>query len=81
VYAQILAGTLRGDDPEELGRRIRAELLPTLRTARGFSGALCLRACGSPDFRLFVFWETEDEAAAPLAGFGAAAVWEVEARS
>ena len=81
MYAQVLEGTLRGDDPEELGRRVRAELLPALRGARGFSGALCLWARGSQEWRLFVFWETEDEAAAPLAGYGAAAVWEVAARA
>ena len=80
MYAQVLAGTLEEDDPGELGRRVRAELLPVLRAARGFSGAVCLCARGSPEWRLFVFWETEEEAEQPLAGYGPSAVWEVAAR-
>ena len=80
MYAQVLAGTATGDDVEELGRVLRAELLPTLRAARGFSGALYLCADRTPEWRLFVFWETEDEAALPLAGCGAGTVWEVHAR-
>jgi len=94
MYAQALevgAGAL-----EDLRQTICRELLPALRTERGFSGALSLVDRDTENILLLIFWETEEEAARPLPPYFAALlakldfadpgaytprVWEVDARA
>ena len=95
MYAQVfeLPGAERS---ERLSRTIKGELLPALRTAEGFCGALSLVRRETGEMLLLVFWETESEAAHPLHpaltalldGLGTAAptscmpeLWEVAARA
>jgi hypothetical protein len=70
MYAQALevsAGAL-----EDLSQAICRELLPALRTERGFSGALSLVDRETENTLLLIFWETEEEAARPLPPYFAA---------
>ena len=94
MYAQALevsTGAL-----EVLSQTICRELLPALRTERGFSGALSLVDRETENTLLLIFWETEEEAARPLPPYFAALlakvglpdaatytprVWEVDARA
>ena len=94
MYAQALevsTGAL-----EVLSQTICRELLPALRTERGFSGALSLVDREAENTLLLIFWETEEEAARPLPPYFAALlakvalpdaatytprVWEVDARA
>ena len=93
MYAQTfeLPGPERA---ERLHRAISAELLPALRTERGFSGALSLIRPETGEMLLLVFWETEDLAKRPLhpclaalldelgtAGATSGTLWEVGARA
>ena len=66
MYAQVLASVSAPDRLEELDRVIRDELVPALRTEPGFSGALSLVERETARALVFVFWETEAEAARPL---------------
>ena len=51
---------------ERLNRSINCELLPALRSAEGFCGALNLVRRESREILLVVFWETESDAVGPL---------------
>jgi hypothetical protein len=81
---------------EGLSRTVQNELLPALRSEKGFSGALTLVRRDAGEMLLLVFWETETQAVRPLVpalvGFLAEAgatgptgslplVWEVGARA
>jgi hypothetical protein len=92
VYAQALEGAA----PAQLNEIVQRELLPALRTERGFSGALSLADPATGRALVLVFWETEEEAAGPvppyygslLAALGvpdpemyAPRIWEVGARA
>ena len=94
MYAQTLE--VGGGTSEDLSQTIRRELLPALRTERGFSGALSLVDRETENTLLLIFWETEEEAARPLPPYFAALlaklglpdpatytprVWEVDART
>ena len=92
MYAQTLE--VGGGTSEDLSQTIRRELLPALRTERGFSGALSLVDRETENTLLITFWETEEEAARPLPPYFAALlaklglpdpatprVWEVDART
>ena len=94
MYAQALEISSRAS--EDLSQTICRELLPALRTERGFSGALSLVDRETENTLLLIFWETEEEAARPLPPYfatllaklglpDAAAdtprVWEVDARA
>ena len=50
---------------EDLSQIICRDLLPALRAERGFSGAVSLVDRETESTLLLVFWETEEEAAAP----------------
>jgi hypothetical protein len=86
MYAQVLESSAPSDRLEELDLMIRAELVPALRAEEGFSGVLCLLDRAGASALVFVFWETEEEAARPLAPCSRTfipclpAVWEVGAR-
>jgi hypothetical protein len=95
VYAQVFELS-RAGWTERLDRSINCELLPALRSAEGFCGALNLVRRESREMLLVVFWETESEAVGPLHPslaalfdeFGAAGlanrmpeIWEVSARA
>ena len=92
MYAQALEGA----GPTRLNEIVQRELLPALRIERGFSGALSLVDHETGRALVLVFWETEEEAARPLAPCFAALlaalglpdpdtcrprVWEVGARA
>jgi hypothetical protein len=95
VYAQVFE--MPGAGPSErLNRSINCELLPALRSAEGFCGALSLVRRETEEMLLVVFWETESDAAGPLhpalvalldefetAGLasGMPGLWEVAARA
>ena len=65
MYAQVFE--LPGAGPSErLNRLINGELLPALRSAEGFCGALNLVRRETGKILLVVFWETESEATGPL---------------
>ena len=81
---------------EGLSRTVQNELLPALRSEKGFSGALTLVRRDAGEMLLLVFWETETQAVCPLVpalvGFldesgergltsGPPRVWEVGARA
>jgi hypothetical protein len=94
LYAQVfeLPGAERSD---LLSRAIQNELLPALRSEKGFCGALTLVRPDAGEMLLLVFWETETQAVPlvpALVGFldeaGATGstcdlprVWEVGARA
>jgi hypothetical protein len=95
VYAQVFE-LLNPERGELLNRSIYGELLPALRTEEGFCGALSLVCRETGELLLLVLWETEDEAARPLApslaalvegrGIGGTTsgrpeIWEVGARA
>jgi hypothetical protein len=63
MYAQALEGVA----PAQLNEIVRRELVPALRTEPGFSGALSLVDAATGRALVLVFWETEAEAARPLA--------------
>jgi len=65
VYAQALEGA----DPARVKEIVHRELLPALRTERGFSGALSLADPATGRALVLVFWETEEEAARPLPSY------------
>jgi hypothetical protein len=65
VYAQVFELPGAGQS-ERLNRSINGELLPALRSAEGFSGALSLVQRERGEMLLVVFWETESDAAGPL---------------
>jgi hypothetical protein len=94
MYAQALE--IGPGTSEDLSQTICRELLPALRTERGFSGALSLVDRATENTLLLIFWETEEEAARPLPPYFAALlaklglpdaatytprVWEVDARA
>jgi hypothetical protein len=62
VYAQALEGAA----PACLDEIVQRELLPALRTERGFSGGLSLVDRATGRALVLVFWETEEEAARSL---------------
>jgi hypothetical protein len=67
MYAQVIELRLEPERLEGLERLVRSELVPALREQTGFCGALNLTDRGRADSLLVLLWETEDEAARPLA--------------
>jgi hypothetical protein len=93
MYAQVIELRLAPARVEDLGRLVRHELVPALREQPGFCGALGLTNRERAETLLIMLWETEEEAARPLARAapatvtallvsapGAVTVWEVDAR-
>jgi hypothetical protein len=67
MYAQVIELPLNPKRLRELEYLVRFELLPALRDETGFSGATSLVDQERGKALLVLYWETEDEAAAPLA--------------
>ena len=67
MYAQVIELPIEQEHLGELERLLRFELLPALRAERGFSGATNLIDHQRGKALLVLYWETEDEAARPLA--------------
>lgn len=86
MYAQLIEFRSDSARLELVQRLIRHELVPALRERPGFSGALGLIHRERATTLLVLLWETEAEAARPLARDGALfdassiSVWEVDAR-
>ena len=87
VYAQIIEGRLAPERLDDLERLVR-DLLPTLRAALGFCGAVSLveRELGAA--LLVLLWETEEEAADSrvvdlkgLLSSHSTTIWEVDDRA
>ena len=90
MHAQVIELQLEPDGLDELERFVRSELVPALREQQGFCGALNLADRERGETLLVLLWETEDEAARPLAqrvtGLLAArpcsvTVWEIDKRA
>ena len=71
MYAQVIELRLAPERLEKLERLVRSELEPAIREEAGFCGALNLTDRERADSLLVFLWETEDEAARPLARSGA----------
>jgi hypothetical protein len=67
MYAQVIELRLAPERLEALERLVRYELVPALRQQSGFCGALNLTDRERAETLLLLLWETEDEAARPLA--------------
>ena len=67
MYAQVIELRLATERLDKLERLVRSELVPALREEPGFCGALNLTDRERADSLLVLLWETEDEAARPLA--------------
>jgi hypothetical protein len=67
MYAQLIEIRLEPGRLAVLERLVRDELMPALREQSGFCGALKLRDSERADSLLVLLWETEEEAARPLA--------------
>jgi hypothetical protein len=91
MYAQVLTETTTPERCGELDAAIRDRLVPSLRVADGFCGALHLVSRADGEAMLIVLWETEEQAAraasaqelavlAPREG-ARASVWEVTQRA
>jgi hypothetical protein len=63
MYAQVLTQTTTPERCGALDAAIRDRLLPSLRVAEGFCGALHLVSRDSGEGMLIVLWETEEQAA------------------
>jgi hypothetical protein len=80
VYAQVVTSALRPEVPNDLVCALRQE--------PGFSGALSMIDRATGDALVVVFWETEEQAARPIAdvlalsalGPCSSTVWELDAR-
>jgi hypothetical protein len=71
MYAQLIEMRPEPERLEILERLVRHELMPALREQPGFCGALCLTDREQANSLLVLLWETEDEAARPLARYAA----------
>jgi hypothetical protein len=67
MYAQVIELRLAPERFDKLERLVRSELVPALREEAGFCGALNLTDRERAVSLLVLLWETEDEAARPLA--------------
>jgi hypothetical protein len=67
VYAQVIEVRLEPARLDVTERLVRSELVPALRTQSGFCGALYLTDRERAESTLVLLWETEDEAARPMA--------------
>jgi hypothetical protein len=67
MYAQVIEVRPQPARLEVMERLVRDELVPALREQSGFCGALNLTACAGGETLLVLLWETEEEAARPLA--------------
>jgi hypothetical protein len=78
MYAQLIEIRLDPRRLEVAERLVRSELVPALRAQSGFCGALYLTDRARAETMLVLLWETEDEAARPLAQ-SATPFWEASA--
>ena len=69
MHAQIIEISLEPAPLEAVERLIRQELVPALREQPGFCGALNLTERARSEALLVLLWETEEDAARPLASW------------
>jgi len=70
MYGQMIEAGVPPKRLDELGEVIQRRLVPALREQAGFSGALSLVDHETGRAVLLVLWESDDEAARPLADRG-----------
>jgi hypothetical protein len=70
MYGQMIEAGVPPHRLDELGEAIQRRLVPALREQPGFSGALSLVDQETGRAVLLVLWESDDEAARPLADRG-----------